>query len=66
MGSMVEFHVRKDAFTLDVENGGDHCHQISDDIIGLLGKTINKVVDVEEDIEVNKNSGTPDIHLAHH
>lgn len=60
----VEFHVKEDSFTLDVENGGNKCHRISDNIIDILGKTINKVVDVEQDIEVNRSPSDPDIFLA--
>ncbi len=60
----VEFHVKHDSFTLDVENGGDKCHRISDDIINSLGNAIKKVVDVEQDIEVNRSPSDPNIYLA--
>lgn len=60
----VDFIVTKDGFTLDVENGGNKCHRVADDVLGLLGSFVKRVVDQESDIEVNRGMGDPDIHLA--
>ena len=64
--TFVEFVVTKDGFTLDVENGGQKCHRVADDVIGLLGSFVSRVVEQESDIEVNNGMSDPDIHLAGH